>query len=92
MCQFLDMEEGESKVNNLVTEDQLDMLLCMLPLEETFKWRQWRGDGSPDDMPLTLCDPKEGAVSVLSSTPRYGAVPVTVPASLPCQRMHEDAP
>ena len=30
--------------------------------------------------------------SVLSSTPRYGTVPVTVPASLPCQRLHEDAP
>ncbi len=39
VCQFLDMEEGESKVNNLVTEDQLDMLLCMLPPEETLKWR-----------------------------------------------------
>ena len=56
VCQFLDMEEGESKVNDLVTEDQLDMLLCMLPFEETVKWRQWRGDGSPDDMPLTLYD------------------------------------
>ncbi len=37
-------------------------------------------------------DPKEGAVSVLSSTPRYGTVPVTVPASLSCQGMHENAP
>jgi hypothetical protein len=56
VCQFLDAEEGESKVDNLITEDQLDMLLCMLPPEETFKWRQWRGDGSPGDMPLTLYD------------------------------------
>jgi len=56
VCQFLDMEEGERKVNDLITEDQLDMLLCMLPFEEAVKWRQWRGDGSPEDMPLTLYD------------------------------------
>jgi hypothetical protein len=56
VCQFLDMEEGERKVNDLITEDQLDMLLCMLPFEEAVKWKQWRGDGSPEDMPLTLYD------------------------------------
>ncbi len=56
MCQFLDTEEGESKVDNLITEDQLDMLLCMLPPEKTFKWRRWRGDGPPEEAPLTLYD------------------------------------
>ncbi len=34
------MEEGERKVNDLITEDQLDMLLCMLPFEEAVKWNQ----------------------------------------------------
>ena len=52
VCQFLDTEEGESKVDNLITEDQLDMLLCMLPSEETFKWRRWRGDGPRKKRPL----------------------------------------
>ncbi len=38
VCQFLDIEEGESNVNDLITMDQLDMLLCTLPSEETFRW------------------------------------------------------
>jgi hypothetical protein len=38
VCQFLDTEEGESTVNSLITMDQLDMLLCTLPSEETFRW------------------------------------------------------
>ena len=37
VCQFLDMDEGERKVNDLITEDQLDMLLCVLPFEEAVK-------------------------------------------------------
>ncbi len=48
------MEEGERKVNDLITEDQLDMRLCKLPFEEAVKWKQWRGDGSPEDTSLTL--------------------------------------
>ena len=56
VCQFLNMDEGERKVNDLITEDQLDMLLCMLPFEEAVKWKQWRGDGSPEDTSLTLYD------------------------------------
>ncbi len=45
VCQFLDTEEGESNINNLITMDQLDMLLCTLPSEETFQvgamgWRE----------------------------------------------------
>jgi hypothetical protein len=36
--------------------DQLDMLLCMLPSEETFKWRRWSGDKSPEDTPLIFYD------------------------------------
>jgi hypothetical protein len=36
VCQFLDTEEGRSTVSCHVTMDQLDMLLCMLPSEETF--------------------------------------------------------
>jgi hypothetical protein len=31
VCQFLNTEEGESTVSNLITMDQLDMLLCTLP-------------------------------------------------------------
>jgi hypothetical protein len=38
VCQFLDTEEGRSTVSCHVTMDQLDMLLCMLPSEETFAW------------------------------------------------------
>jgi hypothetical protein len=56
VCQFLDMDEGERKVNDLITEDQLDMLLCMLPFEEAVKWKQWRGDGPLEDMSLSLFD------------------------------------
>jgi hypothetical protein len=42
VCQFLDTEEGESNVNDLITMDQLDMLLCTLPSEETFRWGRWK--------------------------------------------------
>ncbi len=56
VCQFLDMDEGERKVNDLITEDQLDMLLCMLPFEQAVKWKQWRGDGPLEDMSLSLYD------------------------------------
>jgi hypothetical protein len=38
VCQFLDTTEGRSIVSSHVTMDQLDMLLCMLPSEETFLW------------------------------------------------------
>jgi hypothetical protein len=37
VCQFLDTKEGESTVSCLITMDQLDMLLCTLPSEETFR-------------------------------------------------------
>jgi hypothetical protein len=40
VCQFLNTEEGESTVSNLITMDQLDMLLCTLPSE-----RPSDGDG-----------------------------------------------
>jgi hypothetical protein len=49
VCQFLDTTEGRSTVSSHVTMDQLDMLLCMLPSEETFLWG-CRGDRvHPDD-------------------------------------------
>ena len=55
VCQFLDTEEGESKVDSLITVDQLDMLLCMLPSEETFKWRRWApGRSAPHTLRLLL--------------------------------------
>jgi hypothetical protein len=50
VCQFLDTKEGESTVSCLITMDQLDMLLCMLPSEETFRWGRW-GDKTLEDLP-----------------------------------------
>ncbi len=52
VCQFLDTEEGESNVNNLITMDQLDMLLSTLPSEETFRWGRWGGEKPPEDIPF----------------------------------------
>jgi hypothetical protein len=56
VCRFLDTEEGESNVNDLVTMDQLDMLLCTLPLEETFRWGRWGGEKPPEDIPFMFYD------------------------------------
>jgi hypothetical protein len=56
VCQFLDTEEGESTVNNLITMDQLDTLLCTLPSEETFRWGRWGGKKSPEDIPYMFYD------------------------------------
>jgi hypothetical protein len=54
VCQFLDTTEGRSTVGNHVTMDQLDMLLCMLPSEETFVWGR-RGNRMPlEDIPDAL--------------------------------------
>jgi hypothetical protein len=51
VCQFLDTKEGESTVNCHVTMDQLDMLLCTLPADETFEWGR-RGNRRPlEDLP-----------------------------------------
>ncbi len=51
VCQFLDTTEGRGTVSSHVTMDQLDMLLCMLPSEETFAWGR-RGDRMPpEDIP-----------------------------------------
>jgi hypothetical protein len=55
VCQFLNTEEGESTVSSLITMDQLDMLLCMLPSEETFRWGRW-GDKTPEDLPDMFYD------------------------------------
>jgi hypothetical protein len=55
VCQFLDTEEGESTVSGLITMDQLDMLLCTLPSEETFRWGRW-GDKTPEDLPDMFYD------------------------------------
>jgi hypothetical protein len=59
VCQFLDTKEGESTVSCLVTMDQLDnvdMLLCTLPSEETFEWGR-RGDRKPlEDLPDLFYD------------------------------------
>jgi hypothetical protein len=56
VCQFLDTEEGESTVSCLITMDQLDMLLCTLPSEETFEWGR-RGDRRPlEDLPDLFYD------------------------------------
>ncbi len=51
VCQFLDTEEGRGTVSNHVTMDQLDMLLCMLPSEETFAWGRRGGRMPPEDIP-----------------------------------------
>ncbi len=55
VCQFLNTEEGESTVSDLITMDQLDMLLCTLPSEETFRWERW-GDKTPEDLPDMFYD------------------------------------
>jgi hypothetical protein len=53
VCQFLDTEEGESNINNLITMDQL---LCTLPSEETFRWGRWGGEKPPEDIPFMFYD------------------------------------
>ncbi len=55
VCQFLNTEEGEGTVSDLITMDQLDMLLCTLPSEETFRWGRW-GDKTPEDLPDMFYD------------------------------------
>ncbi len=56
VCQFLDTEEGRSTVSCHVTMDQVDMLLSMLPAEETFAWGR-RGDRKPpEDVPDMFYD------------------------------------
>ncbi len=55
VCQFLDTKEGESTVSGLITMDQLDMLLCTLPSEETFRWGRW-GDKTLEDLPDMFYD------------------------------------
>ncbi len=56
VCQFLDTKEGEGTVSCHVTMDQLDMLLCTLPAEETFEWGR-RGDRWPlEDLPDLFYD------------------------------------
>jgi hypothetical protein len=42
---FLDTSEGRGRVSNHVTLDQLDILLSMLPAEETFLWGSQAGGG-----------------------------------------------
>ncbi len=54
--QFLDTTEGRSTVSSHVTMDQLDMLLCMLPSEETFLWGRRGEKVHPDDMPDMFYD------------------------------------
>jgi hypothetical protein len=56
VCHFLDTEEGESNVNDLITMDQLDKLLCTLPSEETFRWGRWGGEKPPEDIPFMFYD------------------------------------
>jgi hypothetical protein len=56
VCQFLDTKEGEGTVSCHVTMDQLDMLLCTLPAEETFKWGR-RSERRPlEDLPDLFYD------------------------------------
>jgi hypothetical protein len=56
VCQFLDTKEGEGTVSCHVTMDQLDMLLCTLPAEETFEWGR-RGERRPlEDLPDLFYD------------------------------------
>ncbi len=50
-----DTKEGESTVSCLITMDQLDMLLCTLPSEETFEWGR-RGDKTLEDLPDLFYD------------------------------------
>ncbi len=51
VCQFLDTEEGRGTVSCHVTMDQLDMLLCKLPSEETFAWGRRADRMPPEDVP-----------------------------------------
>ncbi len=56
VCQFLDTKEGKSTVSCHVIMDQLDMLFCTLPAEETFEWGR-RGDRRPlKDLPNLFYD------------------------------------
>jgi hypothetical protein len=51
VCQFSDTPEGRGTVSSHVTMDQLDMLLCMLPSEETFCWGNQGERVHPEDTP-----------------------------------------
>ncbi len=73
VCQFLDTMERRSTVSSHVTRDQLDMLLCMLPSEETFLWGR-RGDRMhPDDTPdvfYDFCKEREEELKAQILSPR----------------------
>jgi hypothetical protein len=95
VCQFLDTKEGESTVSCHVTMDQLDMLLCTLPAEETFTWGR-RGDRRPlEDLPDLFYDfcwerAEELRAQIMSTEgmkeePRVTALPSGYPSWLgPC--------
>jgi hypothetical protein len=51
VCHLLDTPEGRSKMSNHVTMDQLDILLSLLPVEETFLWGDRVQNVSPEDIP-----------------------------------------
>jgi hypothetical protein len=55
-CQFLDTSEGRGTVSSHMTMDQLDMLLCMLPSEETFAWGRQGDRMPPEDIPDAFYD------------------------------------
>jgi hypothetical protein len=56
VCQFLDTEEGRGTISCHVAIDQLDMLLCMLPSEETFAWGRREDRMPPEDVPDAFHD------------------------------------
>ncbi len=67
MCQFLGTPEGRSTVSNHVTIDQLDMLLCMPPSEETFLWGNQGERVHPDDTPDVFYDFCKGRAEELKA-------------------------
>jgi hypothetical protein len=78
VCQFLDTEEGRSIVSCHVTMDQLDMLLCTLPSEETFAWGRRADRMPPEDVPEAFYDfcserAEELRAQILSSEGAEGA-------------------
>jgi hypothetical protein len=56
VCLFLDTPEGRSTVGDYIILDQLDMLLSLLPTEETNLWGMSMLNVSQESIPETFCE------------------------------------